>query len=415
MTQRRGDWRQASSPDIETAQESLRPRGATARRRLRLAIATCLALPALLATTGFSGGDGSPGGHGSPDTSPHGPELSFIDLQRPAEDILPLPGTKWVVLSSITSATHEGGLTLINRRTEEQTPLWPVEDFSYAADREAFPGCDGPPDEADPATHGINAVQTGPRSFDLYVVYHGSRESIEVFSLDVRGKQPEASWRGCVVLPEGTAANSVVGLPHGGIAMTNFSDPNEDLLTQLFSGDPTGSVFTWHRESGWTEVPGSDMRGPNGIEASPDGATLYVAESMTRRIVSIPTTGGTPTVLAETPAETPFLPDNLRWTDSGTLLTTGVEYEPLSADSIRNCAFLGEGCVTGFVVIEVDPVARTSETVFSTTTAEYQYATVAAQVGREIWVGSNATAKIAVVSGLHHAHPAHNGAHNGHP
>ncbi|MGR6520295.1 hypothetical protein ACU5JM_01515 (plasmid) [Rhodococcus erythropolis] len=320
----------------------------------------------------------------------------MIDVQQPPEDILSLDGTDWVLLSSITAGDHPGGLSLFDRKTSTESALWPVPEFAYSPDLEAFPGCETPPDEARAATHGINAVQTGPGTFDLFVVYHGSRESIEVFDLDVNGGDPEASWRGCVVLPEGTAANSVVGLAGGGIAITNFTDPREPLLPQLFTGEPSGSVWTWERAGGWTEVPGSETFGPNGIEASADGKTLYVAETMKKRVVSIPTAGG---ALSEV-ATMAFLPDNLRWTDSGTLLTTGMEYEPLTAESIQTCAMEGTGCISGFVVVEIDPAAGTFETVFSTETPDYQYATVAAQVGSEIWVGGNAITQIAIVSGV---------------
>ncbi|MBB3085575.1 SMP-30/gluconolactonase/LRE family protein [Geodermatophilus sabuli] len=385
------------------------PSGAAARKRLRPVVAACVALPALLATTGFGSG-GAPGSQGGGSGPSHGPELSFIDTHQPPEDIIALPGTSWVVISAVTGADHPGGMNLVNTRNEEVTPLWPAEeDIAYTPDLEAFPGCTAPPDEALPATHGINTVQTGERTFDLYVVYHGGRESIEVFSLDVRGKQPTISWRGCVVAPEGAIPNSVVALPDGGIAMTKFWDSRSPLFPQLFSGEPSGSLWTWHRESGWAEVPGSQLFGPNGIEVSEDGATLYTAETMKQRVVSIPTAGGDPTELAQMD----FLPDNLRWTEAGTLLTTGQEYVPVTPEQVQACAVTGfdvpDSCIPGFDIVEIDPVAGTSETVFSTRTTEYRYTTVAAPVGREIWVGGNAINSIAVVSGLHRGHSAQGG------
>ncbi|WP_328810479.1 SMP-30/gluconolactonase/LRE family protein [Rhodococcus sp. NBC_00294] len=285
---------------------------------------------------------------------------------------------------------------MFDRRTKTAQPLWPSPDVVYEPDTEAFPGCDAPPDEGKAATHGINAVETEPGKFMLYAVYHGSRESVEIFDLDLTGGNSRVAWRGCVVVPEGVAANGVVAMPDGGIAVTNFTDPREPLLPQLFTGEPSGSVYTWQRARGWSEVAGSAAFGPNGVEVSSDGETLYIAEAMKKRVVSIPVTGGTLTEVATMS----FLPDNLRWSEDGALLTTGMEYEPLTAESIQSCAMEGTGCVPGFTVVSVDPVAKTSDTVFSTTTDDYRYATVAAQVGSEIWIGGNAISQIGLITGL---------------
>jgi hypothetical protein len=395
----------APGPDSDgkTGPAPRRPGATGLRTWLRLAIAASVVVPILLAPPAFAAEDGSPATQGG---RAHLPELSYIDTRQPPEDILALPRTRWVVLSAVARAgDHPGGLSLVDRRTAKETPLWPAANFRYAYDPTAFPGCDGPPDETLPKTHGINAVKTGPGTFDLYVVYHGSRESVEVFSLDVHGNHPTASWRGCVKSPELTSGNGVVGLPDGGIAITHFADPRTDTLTQLFSGAPTGYLLTWHRDSGWRKVPGSDMVGPNGIEVSPDGATLFAAETTKNRIMSIPTLGGQPTEVARVPLS----PDNLRWTDAGTLLTTGNKFEPVTEAVLRACLRQGVGCPLGFDVVEVDPAAGTSETVFSTETADYRYPTVAAPVGREIWVGGNVFAKIGVVSGLHRDHHTRSG------
>lgn len=381
---------------LATSREGLllRPFRRTRATGGRARVAVALTAAAMLAACGNSE-DMSSGGTTGDSAVPE-PTLSLTDTAQPPEDILPLEGTDWVVFSAITAGDHPGGMTLVNHELSTESTLWPAPGFKYDPDPVAFPGCDTPPDEARADTHGINAVQTGPGTFDLYVVYHGSRESIEVFDVDVSGTEPESTWRGCVVLPEGTAANSVVALPGGGLALTNFTDPREPLLPQLFSGEPSGSVWTWERDAGWAEVPGSQAYGPNGIEVSADGETLYVAESMKKRVVSIPVTGGSLTEVATME----FLPDNLRWTESDTLLTTGMEYEPLTQESIQSCAMEGTGCVSGFVVVEIDPSASTSEALYSTESKDFQYATVAAQVGADIWVGGNALSKVAVVSGL---------------
>ena len=93
----------------------------------------------------------------------------------------------------------------------------------------------------------------------LYVVGHGAREAIEVFELDAGGALPTMKWIGCIPAPEGTQRiNSITALPAGFLGATNF--------------DPTGGeLWEWHPIIGWIEVPGSQMRGPNGLVSSNDG------------------------------------------------------------------------------------------------------------------------------------------------
>lgn len=322
------------------------------------------------------------------------PDISYFGVETPPEDILALPGTHWVALSGLASTGHPGGLSLVDTRSKEQTAVWPVADLASSLDITAFPDSDVPPEPGTLGTHGINLVQIDPLTFDLYVVYHGSRESIEIFRVDVHGDEPRTSWRGCIVNPDGVFGNGVTVLPDGGVAVTSFFDPRRDPIAQLFDEPTSGGVWIWNRQSGWTKVPGSDMSGPNGIEASSDGETLFVSEWTKKRVVSIPTTGG---VLSEV-AKTPFLPDNLRWTAPGTLLVTGQQYEPVTAEVAVNCMIHKIGCVPGFVAGTIDTAANRYVTVASTGSADYGDPTVAAPVNDEIWLGSNTFAKVAVVA-----------------
>lgn len=414
MTEHSANSQSPIRTDVPGAPASRRPTRESLRKRRRQMVAICATVPALLATSGL-GSDAS-AHHGRGGGPAHEPRVSFIEThQGPPEDIIALPRTRWVVISSMKSAAHSGGLSLVNSRSEEVTNLWPVENFAYAPDTTAFPGCVTPPDESDAATHGVNVMQTGRWTFDLYVVYHGSRESIEVFSLNVRGNRPTASWRGCVETSPGIAANSVAVLPDGGLAITNPYDISKPTLQEFFSTEPSGQLWTWHRESGWLKVPGSEMHFPNGIEVSDDGATLYAAETTpsVRNITSVPTAGGTQRVVGHTE----LLPDNLRWTDSGTLLTTGPLYGvPPTIAVVGECFVLKEAapdyCVRGFDIAEIDPATGTTEVIFSSRTPQITQPTVAAPVGRDIWIGSNGSERIAVVSGLDH--PAGRGEHGGH-
>ncbi|HEY7043802.1 MAG TPA: hypothetical protein VH419_09060 [Nocardioidaceae bacterium] len=218
---------------------------------------------------------------------------------------------------------------------------------------------------------------------------HGGRESVEVFTVDTTAGRPAATWIGCVVMPKGVWGNGVVALPDGGFAVTKFFDP---ASRNTFADG--GDVRVWRPSAGWSTVQGSELMAPNGIELSPDGKNLYVAVYADRSIVSVPLQGGAVTRVADVP----FLPDNLRWTEAGTLLVTGQDFT--DGPSIIRCLREGTGCPPGFNIVEIDPVAKSATSIFQTDTREFGFATVAAPVGDEVWVGTLQHDRIARVGGL---------------
>jgi hypothetical protein len=51
------------------------------------------------------------------------------------------------------------------------------------------------------SAHGLNVRAGTGGVHTLYVVRHGSRESIEVFEIDGEAKPPVVTWIGCAVVP----------------------------------------------------------------------------------------------------------------------------------------------------------------------------------------------------------------------
>ncbi|WP_052068097.1 hypothetical protein [Rhodococcoides fascians] len=78
-------------------------------------------------------------------------------------------------------------------------------------------------------------------------------------------------------------------------------------------------------------------------------------------------------------AGVPFLPDNLRWTEVGTLLVTGQDLDDGAA--IAACVGEKRGCPVGFDVVESDAIANTATSIYQTDTSEFGMATTAVPVG----------------------------------
>jgi hypothetical protein len=205
----------------------------------------------------------------------------------------------------------------------------------------------------------------------LYVVRHGAREAVEVFELDAAGERPTLTWIGCVVAPESVSLNSVAALPGGGFGATNFN------LEE-------GQVWEWQPAAGWTAVPGSEMVGPNGLVASPDGRWFYIGGWGTRSLIRVSRGLAPPSVDA---VDVGFQIDNVRWAPDGSLLAAGHLGDD-GPESIFAC--LGERACDGVTsrVAAVDPQTLTArEIVRYPSNDNIIIATVALQVGDEIWVG----------------------------
>src|SRR5690606_13755256 len=131
--------------------------------------------------------------------------LDFIcGLQNP-EDLVLVPGTDWIIASSMTEGA---GLALVDANMATWNVLYPGPSPRAAHDP-VYARCSEPPVSASFNAHGLAIRARGEGRSTLYAVAHGERESIEVFDVDANGERPVLTWTGCVHLPEGLAANSV--------------------------------------------------------------------------------------------------------------------------------------------------------------------------------------------------------------
>ena len=134
-----------------------------------------------------------------------------------------------------------------------------------------------------------------------------------------------------------------------------MGDAGAKARNALFSGQITGEVWEWSPENGWRELPGTEGAGPNGIEASPDGRWLYIAEWGAKRILrfSYEKDPGR-TASRNVTAALDFYPNNLRWQQGGTLATAGFSGELRSM--FEECVIGVPSCPTHFTVAAtIDP------------------------------------------------------------
>jgi sugar lactone lactonase YvrE len=216
----------------------------------------------------------------------------------------------------------------------------------------------------------------------LYVVNHGTRESIEILEVDAT-QEPRVHWKGCLLMPgsgpETAVANSVAPLPDGGIVVTvsNLAKDNpfmQKLAHHEVTRD-TGYLLEWHAGGGWKEVPGSGGAYPNGVEVSSDGSWLYVTYSGTQYIVRL--SRGTATVQRSV-IDVHMIADNVRWDSEGRLWIAG---------QLDDCAV--PVCTAPYLILELDPrTMRFKQVPHPITTPEFGAATVALPLDNDVWVGT---------------------------
>ena len=282
------------------------------------------------------------------------------------EDLAAIPDTNWVIASGME---NDGYLYLTDSSDYSSATLYPTATSRSQHDTATYGACPGPaPERFRP--HGLNLRPGSNGNHTLYVVRHGEREAIEVFEVDAGGASPGLTWIGCVEAPDGVSINSVVALPGGGFAITNFQQPE-------------GELWEWQSVAGWARVPGSATSGPNGIEISPDGRWFYIGGWGTQSLIRL-SRGVMPVQKDEVDVDHHI--DNVRWAPDGSLLAAG-HIGPTPA-AIFQC--LGQNQCDGVTtrVTRVDPESLSTREIVRYPSNELLIlGTVAIQVGEEIWDG----------------------------
>ena len=328
------------------------------------------------------------GAQAQQDCEPSG-DVGYVCGVTNPEDLVLVPGTSWIVSSGMAEGA---GFYLVDSQagTAELLPFTAEHD-------PAFANCATPPTPQSLNTHGLNIRATGPGRAKLYVVGHGAREAIEAFDVDATGARPTLTWRGCVAMPEGLAANSVASFADGSLVATVLFMPGKTFADSV-TRKPTGAVFEWSPgDAGFTLIEGTQLPANNGIEVSADGREIYVASSGLQTVVAFSRTN--PARQLRTTRPLPFTPDNVHMGPDGRLLTAGMANDvpecggpPGLQHDIPKLA----ACPRPTIAVAIDP-ATMRDTVIATTPADAKFsnATMVLTAAGQAWIGTFSGNKIA--------------------
>jgi hypothetical protein len=293
-------------------------------------------------------------------------DLSFVCGPVNVEDFLPVDGGRWLVGGSLKPGS--AGLYLIDTTAK----TFKAVALSIAAKPDPLYPCT-PPDLKGLATHGLDVTPAHGGITTVYAINHGGRDSVEVFQMNT-GKGT-AEWVGCVVTPPAVNPNSMALLPKGAFVVTKFLDNNDKQgFEHILAGQINGVVYLWTPGKGFSEIPGTQLSGDNGIVVSRDGKWLFVNAYGTREIYRVPLSGQG----ERTSVKVDFNPDNLRWAPDGQIFVTG---QFVTAQNLNSRH--------GWATVRLDPkTMKVTPVVKEAGLAEFDDATSAVQVGNTLWFGT---------------------------
>lgn len=322
-------------------------------------------------------------------------EYSYICGPVNPEDLVLVPGTKWIVASGYGGNVP---LYLVDSAQKTWSNFYPAGEAVARQDMTKYGACPGAPDPKNFVTHGLNVRPGANGHSTLYVVGHGGRESIEVFDVDASGDVPVLTWTGCVMMPDGMAANSVASLADGSLLTTIPLYPGISV-NEALSGRPTGAVYEWSPEdSGFTRIEGTEIPFANGIEVSEDGREFYVSSTGLQKVLAF--SNSNPSRLLRSSKSLSFVPDNLHMGSDGRLITAGLAIaDSVCGDLQMSMEFDLEkfaSCARPFTVLAVDPQSM-EESILASSPAQKHFSniTMALEVGGELWIGTFAGDRIA--------------------
>jgi hypothetical protein len=291
---------------------------------------------------------------------------------RAPEDFEVTPDGKFLIVANFGRG-DDPSLDLFNLATQAFTPLTltdaPATGWGQADCKQSIGAQVNP--------HGLSLTQRNEGAWQLYVVNHNVRESMEMYELQADGAGWKLVWHGCVLADE--PYNDVAALPDGSFVATRPQAIQREGQ-DLFAGEPSGNLAVWTAASGETVLPGTEYGYPNGVVVSKDGRHAYVSGWTTRSIHQYD-------LVAKAEVKRmpfTFMPDNLTWTPAGKLLAAGLK------GVNGNCpADSDDPCLQGFGIAEVDPATLAVNEIYDNNgQALINGVSVAIEAAGALYVGS---------------------------
>lgn len=228
--------------------------------------------------------------------------------------------------------------------------------------------------------HGIDMVQRNDDSYQIGVINHFPRESIEMFELSKKDSSWSLTWRGCINVPDEYYFNDI-GLKKDGSFYASHMYKrditfSEWLMVTIFKSN-SGHVVLWEGDE-FKKIPNSDGSGPNGITLDEVENLLYISYNQGDQIVIFD--------LSENIKVKSYFvqsPDNIHL-ESNSAWITSLDFQP---NDIGDCD-KRISCSLPFSVHELDRNSLELKNKYSFSKTVFGLPTVAVPVNEKIYMGS---------------------------
>ena len=306
--------------------------------------------------------------------------LNFVCGLNEPEDLLQIGTSKWLIASGMGAG---GGISIIDSQAKTVRRF-----FTGISnpDLKMYPDCATAPASFNSHGLALRPAKTAG-TYTLYSVTHLPFESIQVFAVDARGREPAISWTGCVKLPADFKSNAVTALSDG----TILDDVQmHGTATDFISGNITGGVWEWRpADKALHLLRGTELAGNNGIEISPDEKQFYIAVSGTQTVAIYSRADTTkPLRTIRTPW---FNLDNIHWS-GGRLIAAGMMFDEPACGGTRKEIQDAHGnmnCHRGWVAAQLDPTTMGWKILaYGEPNPAFGGIATALVIGKTLWISS---------------------------
>ena len=204
--------------------------------------------------------------------------MVYCEFSKP-EDIVVLPDNRHLLISEFGAITPLSPENLPGKISLFDTDLLEKKQIKIALGDNSWGQESCKRDDLMFSPHGIDLNQRLDGRYQLAVVNHMPRETIEMFELINLQNSWSLIWRGCVDAPELGYFNDVALKGDGSFFTTHMYERGLSLLSLMyisFTKPDTGFVYQWDAGDGFTKVLNSDGSFPNGVSISDDEKNLFI-------------------------------------------------------------------------------------------------------------------------------------------
>tara|TARA_B100000925_G_scaffold246961_1_gene197264 strand:- start:352 stop:1239 length:888 start_codon:yes stop_codon:yes gene_type:complete len=228
--------------------------------------------------------------------------------------------------------------------------------------------------------HGIDLVQRDDGKYQIGVVSHFPKESIEMFELKKNNLNWEMIWRGCVNVPDKFYFNDLSLKKDGSFYASHMYKRNitmnEWLMISLFKNN-SGNIVFW-KDSSFIEVEGSEGSSPNGIVLDEDSNTIYVSYNLDDKVTifDLSNNSKTNSYFIQSP-DNPYITKDSIW-------LTSLNFQPNDA----NDCILKVNCSLPFSIHELDKKTFEVKNIYTFSKTVFGLPTVAVPINEKVYMGS---------------------------